>query len=72
MALVVMCGQPCSGKSTVAMRLADSLQSAFATGGDQRLAVRIIDESSLHLGRNQSYAGVCFSLFEHAFIRIYK
>ncbi|KAF3340971.1 protein KTI12 [Carex littledalei] len=56
MALVVMCGQPCSGKSTAVIRLADALQSASATGGDQRLTVRVIDESSLHLGRNQSYA----------------
>ncbi|KAJ4782360.1 Protein KTI12 like [Rhynchospora pubera] len=56
MALVVMCGQPCSGKSTAAIRLSEALQSACATGGDQRLAIRIIDESSLHLGRNQSYA----------------
>lgn len=52
---MVMCGQPCSGKSTAVIRLADALQSACATGGDQRLAVRVIDESSLHLGRNQSY-----------------
>ncbi|KAJ1692249.1 hypothetical protein LUZ63_008947 [Rhynchospora breviuscula] len=56
MALVVMCGQPCSGKSTAAILLSEALQSACATGGDQRLALRIIDESSLHLGRNQSYA----------------
>jgi len=61
MALVVMCGQPCSGKSTAAKRLADALQSAFSAGGDQGLAVRVIDESSLHLGRNQSYAGLLFA-----------
>ncbi|KAJ3681435.1 hypothetical protein LUZ60_015924 [Juncus effusus] len=52
MALVVMCGQPCSGKSTAALHLAGALQSSAE---DLRLAVRIIDESSLHLGRNQSY-----------------
>ncbi|URD77118.1 Chromatin associated protein KTI12 [Musa troglodytarum] len=51
MALVVICGQPCSGKSTAAACLADSLQAT-----DPKPTVRIIDESSLHLGRNQSYA----------------
>ncbi|RWW09971.1 hypothetical protein BHE74_00016452 [Ensete ventricosum] len=52
MALVVICGQPCSGKSTAAACLADALQAM-----DPKPTVRIIDESSLHLGRNQSYAG---------------
>ncbi|KAJ6805541.1 protein KTI12-like protein [Iris pallida] len=51
MALVVMCGQPCSGKSTAAACLSDALAAV-----DPRPTVRIIDESSLHLGRNQSYA----------------
>ncbi|KAJ6798438.1 protein KTI12-like protein [Iris pallida] len=51
MALVVMCGQPCSGKSTAAACLSDAL-AAVVPGP----AVRIVDESSLHLGRNQSYA----------------
>ncbi|XP_073000228.1 protein KTI12 homolog [Typha latifolia] len=50
MALVVICGQPCSGKSTAAICLAEALQDAEA-----KPTVRIIDESSLHLGRNQSY-----------------
>eukprot|EP01018_Ginkgo_biloba_P023666 Gb_12362 [translate_table: standard] len=49
MALVLMCGQPCSGKSTAANCLAQALQS-------QPYDVRIIDEPSLHLDRNQSYA----------------
>lgn len=52
MALVVICGQPCSGKSTAAACLADAIQSV----DDPKPSVRIIDESSLHLGRNQSYA----------------
>ncbi|XP_008802903.2 protein KTI12 homolog isoform X2 [Phoenix dactylifera] len=51
MALVVICGQPCSGKSTAASCLAEALQVV-----DPKPTVRIIDESSLHLGRNQSYA----------------
>ncbi|WOL03602.1 hypothetical protein Cni_G12322 [Canna indica] len=52
MALVVICGQPCSGKSTAAACLADALHAVE----DPKPSVRIIDESSLHLGRNQSYA----------------
>ncbi|CAD6221688.1 unnamed protein product [Miscanthus lutarioriparius] len=50
MALVVMCGQPCSGKSAAAACLAAALHSSTPD-----LTVRIIDESSLHLGRNDSY-----------------
>ncbi|KAF0896564.1 hypothetical protein E2562_025468, partial [Oryza meyeriana var. granulata] len=50
MALVVICGQPCSGKSAAAACLASAL--CLSTSD---LAVRIIDESSLHLGRNDSY-----------------
>ncbi|KAF3795162.1 KTI12-like protein [Nymphaea thermarum] len=50
MALVVMCGQTCSGKSTTACLLAGILRS-------QDLKVRLIDESSLHLDRNVAYAG---------------
>uniref|UniRef100_A0A0E0MEZ0 Protein KTI12 homolog n=2 Tax=Oryza punctata TaxID=4537 RepID=A0A0E0MEZ0_ORYPU len=50
MALVVICGQPCSGKSAAAACLAAALRSSTSD-----LTVRIIDESSLHLGRNDSY-----------------
>lgn len=50
MALVVMCGQPCSGKSEAAACLTAAIRSSCAN-----LTVRIIDESSLHLGRNDSY-----------------
>ncbi|KAG9456967.1 hypothetical protein H6P81_001475 [Aristolochia fimbriata] len=53
MALVVICGQPCSGKSTAALCLAEALQ-----GVEPRPTVRLIDESSLHLDRNQSYANM--------------
>lgn len=52
MALVVICGQPCSGKSTATICLSEALQTL-----DPKPTVKIIDESSLHLGRNQSYAG---------------
>ncbi|XXG39498.1 hypothetical protein AAC387_Pa01g0443 [Persea americana] len=51
MALVVICGQPCSGKSTAAICLFEALQTL-----DPKPTVKIIDESSFHLDRNQSYA----------------
>nr|CAD1818163.1 unnamed protein product [Ananas comosus var. bracteatus] len=51
MALVVICGQPCSGKSTAAALLAEAIRAT-----DPKPTVRIIDESSFHLSRNQSYA----------------
>lgn len=51
MALVVICGQPCSGKSTAALCLAEALKDI-----ESKPTVRIIDETSFHLDRNQSYA----------------
>ncbi|KAK8963799.1 hypothetical protein KSP40_PGU008734 [Platanthera guangdongensis] len=51
MALVVICGQPCSGKSTITNCLAAALELV-----EPKPSVRIIDESSLHLCRNHSYA----------------
>ncbi|GFP88721.1 protein kti12 homolog [Phtheirospermum japonicum] len=51
MALVVICGQPCSGKSTAASCLVEALQES-----ESNPSVRIINESSFHLNRNQSYA----------------
>lgn len=53
MALVVICGQPCSGKSTAAACLADILKES-----ETKLSIRIIDETSFHLDRNQSYANM--------------
>ncbi|KAF3943595.1 hypothetical protein CMV_029864 [Castanea mollissima] len=53
MALVVICGQPCSGKSTAALFLAEALKES-----ESKQTVRIIDESSFHLDRNQSYANM--------------
>ncbi|KAL6751392.1 chromatin associated protein KTI12 [Haematococcus lacustris] len=49
MVLVVLCGQPCSGKSWVAEQLA----SRFAADGQDVVKV---DEPSLHLQRNAAYA----------------
>lgn len=48
MPLVVVCGQPSSGKSTVAAQLA----SAFGCCG---LDVALVDEPSLHFSRDTSY-----------------
>ncbi|MBA0819632.1 hypothetical protein Gohar_025579 [Gossypium harknessii] len=53
MALVVICGQPCSGKSTAAKCLAEALNES-----ECKQTVRIIDETSFHLDRNQSYANM--------------
>lgn len=53
MALVVICGQPCSGKSTAALCLAGALKESEANP-----SVRIINEESFHLDRNQSYANM--------------
>ncbi|KAG9153665.1 hypothetical protein Leryth_008592 [Lithospermum erythrorhizon] len=51
MALVVICGQPCSGKSSAALCLLEALNDT-----EMKPLVRIIDETSFHLDRNQSYA----------------
>ncbi|CAN1152825.1 Protein KTI12 homolog [Linum perenne] len=53
MALVVICGQPCSGKSTAATSLAEALKES-----DTKFSVWIIDEASFHLVRNQNYANM--------------
>nr|DAD35026.1 TPA_asm: hypothetical protein HUJ06_005666 [Nelumbo nucifera] len=53
MALVVICGQPCSGKSTAAHCLAGSLNAL-----ESKPTVKIIDESLFHLDRNQCYANM--------------
>ncbi|GJN06674.1 hypothetical protein PR202_ga24428 [Eleusine coracana subsp. coracana] len=62
MALVVMCGQPCSGKSEAAACLTAALRSSSAD-----LTVRIIDESSLHLGHNDSYKGIGVAYHDRVF-----
>ncbi|KAH8496562.1 hypothetical protein Peur_054824 [Populus x canadensis] len=53
MALVVICGQPCSGKSTAALCLSVALKESESSS-----TIRIIDEASFHLDRNQSYANM--------------
>lgn len=50
MALVVVSGQPSSGKSKASAELRDLLQ-------DKGLDVTIIDEPTLQLVRNESYKG---------------
>lgn len=54
MALVVICGQPCSGKSKAALTLAEALKQS----PELKHQVRIIDEACFHLDRNQSYANM--------------
>ncbi len=53
MALLVLSGQPCSGKSNVAAALKQLLSA-------KGLEVIIIDEPSLSLKRNNSYKGKSF------------
>ncbi|KAF7826054.1 protein KTI12-like protein [Senna tora] len=53
MALLVICGQPCSGKSKAALCLAQAL-----TESESKHQVRVIDEAFFHLDRNQSYANM--------------
>lgn len=50
MALVVISGQPCSGKTGVATVLADIFRERGST-------VVVVDEPSLSLERNASYQG---------------
>ncbi|GFR52741.1 hypothetical protein Agub_g15352 [Astrephomene gubernaculifera] len=50
MPLVVLSGQPCSGKSGIASKLAALFEQAGLT-------VELIDEPSLHLDRNAAYSG---------------
>ncbi|KAL3511059.1 hypothetical protein ACH5RR_030460 [Cinchona calisaya] len=50
MALVVICVQPSSGKSIAATCLAEALKDT-----ESKPYVRIIDETTFHLNRNQSY-----------------
>jgi len=47
LALVVICGQPCSGKSTVALCLSVALKESESSS-----TIRIIDEASFHVDRN--------------------
>ena len=54
MPLVVICGQPCSGKSTVAKRIAEICKNKGSE-------VVLVDEESLHLSRDPSYKGALFS-----------
>ncbi|KAH7283272.1 hypothetical protein KP509_35G069700 [Ceratopteris richardii] len=51
MALVVICGQPCSGKSTAAACLIQALSECA-------LSIKLVDEPSLNLDRNTSYSSM--------------
>jgi thymidylate kinase len=50
MPLIVICGHPCSGKSTVARQVVEACRRA---GHEAAL----VDEESLHLTRDASYRG---------------
>lgn len=54
MPLILICGQPCSGKSSVAAQLEQLLQA-------KGLEVVVVDEESLHLDRNEAYRGADWS-----------
>lgn len=60
MALVIVSGQPCSGKSRASAKLKELLQT-------KGLQVSVIDEPSLQLLRNDSYKGEDASLGEDLF-----
>ncbi|GJP32545.1 hypothetical protein CLOM_g17171 [Closterium sp. NIES-68] len=60
MALVLICGQPCSGKSTVARQLVAALEAAIneqqnSSPSDRRLSVILLGEEQLHIGRDDGY-----------------
>ena len=50
MPLVVICGHPSSGKSTVAKHIAEACKQKGSE-------VVLVDEEALHLTRNASYKG---------------
>ena len=52
MALVIICGQPCSGKSTAAACLMKALEKS------SNMPVILIDEPSLNLDRTSAYQGL--------------
>ncbi|PNH08860.1 Protein KTI12, partial [Tetrabaena socialis] len=51
MPLVVLCGQPCSGKSTIGAKLASLFQ-------ETALPAELVDEPTLNLERNAAYSSV--------------
>jgi tRNA uridine 5-carbamoylmethylation protein Kti12 len=63
MPLLLMCGQPCSGKTTVAKKLAELLR-------EYGIEVVTINETSLGLERNLAYKGDEFNAM-HAQYRMH-
>lgn len=63
MALVVMCGQPCSGKSSAAAALIKALEKAKSK------PVSLINEPSLNLDRNESFKGMKIEFEYHDMLR---
>jgi protein KTI12 len=56
MPLIVICGHPCSGKTTIAKRIAEACK-------EKGSEVIHVDEASLHLVRDASYKGTTKSSF---------
>ena len=56
MALIIVCGPPCSGKSASAAQISSALTSA-------NHPVCIVDEPGLNLTRSQSYASASFDKY---------
>ena len=69
MAMILLCGQPCSGKSTAAaevVRAIDSFRSERASASDSlpsqarpeaNLQIRVLDDSALPATRDEAYTG---------------
>ena len=51
MPLLIVCGQPCSGKSTITQRLAEKIKSLGTE-------VVVIDERTIALDRNAAFQGM--------------
>lgn len=63
MALVIICGQPASGKST----FAEDLQKQVEQHGKE---CRVISEDSLGLPRDQAYRGGCSFLSDCSWVTL--
>ena len=65
MALVIICGQPASGKST----FAEDLRKQVEQHGKE---CRVISEESLGLPRDQAYRGECAFLTDCRLLKIFS
>ncbi len=63
MPLLILCGQPCSGKSSIAGRIAAKLRT-------QGVDIQIVNEEVIGLERNEAYKGA-FSVIMMTFERLW-